>query len=244
MFLHLGHIHQLVRYPVKSMTGIATDAAMLGWHGVEGDRRFAFRRLDDKSHFPFLTAGRFPELILYEPMVLEGSIGTTAPTHVRTPEGTVLPIFSAELQEHIVQRFGAGVEMLNFKNGIFDDATVSVINLATVAALCREAGQASDARRFRANIVVATDGETPFLEDQWIGGSLVFGNGDTGPKISLTARDIRCMMINLDPDTAKQDPLVLKTAVRMNDNNAGAYGTVVRTGQLQVGQAVGLILEG
>src|SRR6185369_8160465 len=34
MTIHLGHIHQLVRYPVKSMAGVATDSAFLGWHGL------------------------------------------------------------------------------------------------------------------------------------------------------------------------------------------------------------------
>jgi hypothetical protein len=46
------------------------------------------------------------------------------------------------------------------------------------------------------------------------------------------------MMINLDPDTAKQDGRVLKAAVRLNANNAGVYGTVVQTGMIRVGQVV------
>jgi uncharacterized protein YcbX len=71
----------------------------------------------------------------------------------------------------------------------------------------------------------------------------VFGSNDEGPVVSLTMRDLRCMMINLDPDTAKQDPRVMKAVVRLNQNNAGAYGTVVRTGQLLVGQSVSLISE-
>jgi MOSC domain-containing protein YiiM len=49
-------------------------------------------------------------------------------------------------------------------------------------------------------------------------------------------------MINLDPDTAKQEPAVMKAVVRMNQNNAGVYGTVVREGTISVGQRVKLIL--
>ena len=240
---HLGHIHELVYYPVKSMAGISTDAAMLGWHGLQGDRRFAFRRLNDKSNFPWLSASRLPELILYEPLGFDERTGEPLPTQVRTPEGKIFPIGSPELQDHISQRLGTGVELMNIKHGVFDDATVSVINSATIVTICREAGQTPDSRRFRANIVVASDAAAPFLEDSWVGGSLVFGSRETGPKISLTTRDIRCMMINLDPATAKQDPSVMKAVVRLNNNNAGAYGTVVRTGQLSVGQPVSLILE-
>ncbi len=49
------------------------------------------------------------------------------------------------------------------------------------------------------------------------------------------------MMINLDPDTARQDGRVLKTVVRLNATNAGVYATVVRPGPIQVGQTVRLI---
>jgi hypothetical protein len=51
------------------------------------------------------------------------------------------------------------------------------------------------------------------------------------------------MMINLDPDTGTQDARVLKTVVRLNNNNAGVYGTVVQTGTIRVGQPVSLVLD-
>ena len=47
-------------------------------------------------------------------------------------------------------------------------------------------------------------------------------------------------MVNLDPDTAEPDSEVMKTVVRLNGNYAGVYGTVVRAGELRVGQAVTL----
>lgn len=243
MIIHIGHLHELVRYPVKSMAGVPANVAFLGWHGVQGDRRYAFRRLNDKSSFPWLTAGRLPELVLYKPLNLDENAEEPAPTHVRTPEGAELSLESAELQNSIAERFGSPVELMKLKHGIFDDASVSVIHLATISAIGREAGQEPDPRRFRANIVIASDAAEPFLEDGWIGGRLAFGNVDEGPMISLTMRDLRCMMINLDPDTAAQDPRVMKAAVQLNNNYAGAYGTVVRTGRLSVGQPVSLIVD-
>ena len=237
MLIRIGHVHELVRYPVKSMAGVATKSAFLGWHGLEGDRRFAFRRLNDKSGFPWLTASRLPELLLYQPNGLE------EPTHVRTPEGLDLPIGSAELQNDVAEKFGSPLELMKLKHGIFDEASVSVINLATIAAIGREAGQDLDTRRFRANIVIASESTEPFLEDGWIGGRLVFGSNDAGAMINITMPDPRCVMINLDPDTAKQDPRVMKAAVRLNENNAGAYANVARTGQISVGQPVSLLVE-
>jgi len=54
--------------------------------------------------------------------------------------------------------------------------------------------------------------------------------------------DPRCVMINFDPNTAQADPRIMKAAIRLNDNNAGAYGTVARTGEISVGQSVSLIV--
>ena len=59
--IHIGHVSEIVRYPVKSMAGRATESAFLGWHGLAGDRRFAFRRLDARVDFP-LDVGVTPEL--------------------------------------------------------------------------------------------------------------------------------------------------------------------------------------
>jgi MOSC domain-containing protein len=241
MMIHLGHIHELVRYPVKSMAGIATESAFLGWHGLHGDRRYAFRRLNDNSGFPWLSASRLPELLLYQPLDLDEK--AEEPTHVRTPEGIKLALGSADLPKSVAEKFGSPVELMKLKHGIFDEASVSVINLATIAAIGREAGQDLDTRRFRANIVIASESTEPFLEDHWMGGRLVFGSDESGPIVNITMRDLRCVMINMDPDTAKQDPRVMKAALRLNENNAGAYGTVARTGQISVGQSVSLILD-
>ena len=242
----LGHVHELVRYPVKSMAGIATQSALLGLHGLAGDRRFAFRRLNDNGSGggrPWLSASRLPELLLYRPLGLDDEAEEPVPTHVRTPEGLDIELTSAQLQESVAEKFGSALELMKLKHGIFDDADVSVIALSTIAAICKEAAVGVDPRRFRGNVVIASDAIQPFVEDEWIGSRLVFGDDDAGPMVSLTMCDVRCMMINLDPDTAKQDPAVMKAVVRMNDNKAGAYGAVVRTGRLRVGQPVRLIAD-
>jgi uncharacterized protein YcbX len=240
MMIQLGHVRELVRYPVKSMAGVATESAHLGWHGLDGDRRFAFRRVGDNSGFPWLTASRVPELLLYQPYGLDDSTGEPLPTHVRTPAGTNVELRSAELQNEITERLGSSVELMNLKHGMFDEAPLSVISLTTMSGISREAGVDLDTRRFRANIVLESHDHEPFHEDGWVGRTLVFGDGELRPALRVTKRDVRCMMINLDPDTARQDAQMLKTAVRMNQNNAGVYGTVVQTGTICVGQTVSL----
>src|SRR5690348_16933518 len=105
----IGHIYEIVRYPVKSMAGIAAEAAFLGWHGLDGDRRFAFRRAGAAGGMPWLTASRLPELVLYHPVGLDESGGEPLPTHVRTPAGPCVELRSPELTAEIAARFGGGV---------------------------------------------------------------------------------------------------------------------------------------
>jgi hypothetical protein len=61
---------------------------------------------------------------------------------------------------------------------------------------------------------------------------------DDAPAIAITMRDIRCSMVNLDPDSASPAPEVLKAVVRANQNNAGIYGAVTPIGRLAVGQTI------
>jgi uncharacterized protein YcbX len=238
MPIQIGHVEALFRYPVKSMRGEELEEAKLGWHGVDGDRRLAFRRIDDRSGFPWLTAGKLPDLLLFAPHHRDDGVQGDLPTHVRTPEGEEMPIFGEDLASEVGRRCGAPVQMMNLNHGIFDEASISVIASDTVREIGRLAGQSADVRRFRPNVVVRLLRPTPFQEDEWVGGVLSFGEGDDAPAITVTMRDARCSMVNLDPDSASPAPEVLKAVVRANQNNAGIYGAVSRIGRLALGQTI------
>ena len=237
--MHLGRISAIFRYPVKSMAGDLLNVARLGWHGVEGDRRFALRRLTDKSGFPWLTASKLPQLLLYKPFGRDCNTREPLPTHVRTPDGKEYELGSAELREELSSRYGSDVELMNLKHGIFDEACISVISLGTVRGIERESGRCVDLRRFRPNVVIETESAEPFEEDRWVGRTLMFGENG-GAALTVTMRDERCVMVNFDPDTAERHSEVMKTVVRMNGNYAGVYGTVVMPGDLRAGQVVTL----
>jgi uncharacterized protein YcbX len=220
------------------MRGEPLEAAHLGWHGIEGDRRLAFRLIDDRGGFPWLTAGRLPDLVLFAPLRREGDAQGDLPTHVRAPDGGEMPVFGEELAAEIGRRYGAPVQMMQLKHGIFDEASISVIAAETVREIGRLAGESPDVRRFRPNIVVRLLRPTAFQEDEWVGGMVSFGDGDDTAAIAVTQRDVRCGMVNLDPDSASPAPAVLKAVVRANQNNAGVYGAVTRTGRLAPGQTI------
>ncbi|HTY42397.1 MAG TPA: MOSC domain-containing protein [Thermoanaerobaculia bacterium] len=234
----VGRVREIVRYPVKSMAGVPAASAVLGFHGLDGDRRFAFRRVGDAGGFPWLSASRVPELVLYRPEGVDANAGEPLPTHVRAPGGESFALGEAALAAEIAGRLGEGVELMRLRNGIFDEAALSVIALATIAGIGREVGLALDPRRFRANVLLETESAEPFLEDAWVGGTLFFGEGDGRPAVGVTACDPRCVMINLDPETAERDGRVFRTVGRLNRANAGVYATVIRCGTIRVGDRV------
>ena len=236
MLIEIGHVEAIFRYPVKSMAGERLEAANLGWHGLEGDRRLALRRIENRSGMPWLTASTLPDLLRFVPVRREESAQQDLPTHVRTPEGAEMPVFGEDLAQEVGRRLGSPVQMMQLNHGIFDEASISVIASETVDEIGKLAGRSLDVRRFRPNIVVRLPQPGAFQEDEWLGGVLSFGEGDDAPAIAVTMRDLRCAMVNLDPDSARPAPEVMKAIVRANDNHAGIYGTVTRIGRLAVGQ--------
>src|SRR4029077_8167344 len=104
MLIKIGEVEALFRYPVKSMSGEHLEVANLGWHGLDGDRRLAFRRADDRGGFPWLTATKLPELILFAPQRRGLPVDGNLPTHVRTPDGVELTVFGQELATEVGRR--------------------------------------------------------------------------------------------------------------------------------------------
>jgi uncharacterized protein YcbX len=238
MMIEIGQVEAIFRYPVKSMGGERLEAANLGWHGLEGDRRLALRRIEERSGFPWLTATKLPELLLFRPQRREDGDPGNIPTHIRMPDGRGTPVFGEELAAEVGRRWGAPVEMMQLRHGVFDDACISVIAADTVREIGRLTGMSLDVRRFRPNVVVGLRQPVAFQEDEWLGGTLSFGEGSDAPAITVTMRDVRCSMVNLDPDSARPAPEVLKAIVRVNQNNAGVYGTVTRIGRVAAGQTI------
>jgi uncharacterized protein len=237
VLIEIGQVEAIFRYPVKSMRGEQLEVASVGWHGIDGDRRLAFRRVENRSERPWLTASKLPGLLLFTPERHRAGSEGDLPTHVRTPQGEQMAVFGEELAAFVGRLHGGPVQMMHLKNGIFDEANISVIASDTVREIGRQAGRTLDVRQFRPNVVVRLLRPAPFQEDHWIGSELSFGGGH-GPTISVTMRDLRCSMVNLHPDSAGSAPEVMKAIVRANQNHAGIYGAVTRTGQLAIGQPV------
>jgi uncharacterized protein YcbX len=238
LFQEIARIKAIFRYPVKSMAGESLASAKLGWHGLEGDRRFALHRVGNESGFPWLSASRLPQLLRYKPVNQSAGGADDLPTHILTPDGRELEIRGEELQRELSEAFGSPVQMMRLDQGIFDEAKISVISTATIEAIGREAGGELDVRRFRPNLLIETPGGEPFAEDAWVGKIIRFQADAAAAGLNVSMRDLRCAMINLDPETGASDPKVLKTVARLNGTDAGLYASVVGTGTVSVGDRI------
>jgi uncharacterized protein YcbX len=217
------------------MSGEPLDSVSLGWHGFDGDRRFAFVRKGVLAGFPWLIASKLPQLIRYKPVRRDADKAMELPTHVLTPGGQELELQGEALRQELSNAYGAPVEVMQLDQGIFDEAKVSIISHSTIQAIEKETGISLDVSRFRPNILLETIDHRPFVEDEWLKKTIQFGEATEAPAIYVQMRDLRCMMINLDPATADANPQVLKAVARMNNVYAGVYATVLSVGKVTVG---------
>src|SRR5512134_662428 len=148
MSINIGRIEAIFRYPVKSMRGEPLNTATVGWHGLDGDRRLAFRRVDERGGCPWLTPSKLPDIVLFAPQRREDGNEQALPTHVVTPEGELMPVFGDALAAEVGRRYGARVEMMQWNHGIFDDACISVITTDTVSEIGRLAGRTVESDGF------------------------------------------------------------------------------------------------
>jgi hypothetical protein len=238
----IATIAQLYLYPVKSMAGIPVQEAHVGLDGILGDRQYTFVRAEQaaSNSFPWMTARESTRMLLYKPQLAQMPTPEKPepPVQVRTPAGPVREINDTALREELANSAGQSLLLLKSARGIFDCQHVSVFSLATVGALAAEAGCAIDPRQFRANVYMEPASGRPFDEEKWAGCLLQIGSEVlTG----VTQRDPRCMMINLDPESGKQDPRVLRTVAQRHQGQAGIYANVIRPGLVRVGDPIRLI---
>jgi uncharacterized protein YcbX len=123
---------------------------------------------------------------------------------------------------------------------------VSVLTTSTLAQLqAHRPDSRFDDRRFRMNVVVDTP-EDGFVENEWIGRSLQFG--DT-VRLSIFLSDPRCIMTTLAQGDLPKDNEILKTLVRHNRLDvagglypcAGVYAVVESTGTTSAGDTASLV---
>ena len=141
-FVEVGVVKELYRFPVKSMRGEAVREAHASWHGLDGDRRYAFVRSDNRSGFPWLTGRQLPQMLQYTPRFTQPDDVVNSPVEVELSDGRILPIDTPELNQELADAYGKPVNLIKIGRGAFDSQAVSVMSSATVTALSEAVGTA------------------------------------------------------------------------------------------------------
>lgn len=231
----------IYRFLVKSMAAERLDQVKIGWHGLEGDRRFAFFDKHDKSGLPWLSARECPQLILYKPVLVDAANGGASAIQVRTPSGQSLLLEDHELREQVQQLSNRELGLMQLWRGAFDSMAISLISQNSIRAVSSQLACDLEVERFRANLIIDVFGDHLFPEDRWLGELLVLGDRDNSARLRVNRKDPRCTIVNLAPGLAESNPAILAEIGRTRKNCLGVYATTERPGSVELGDVLYIV---
>ena len=122
----VGRVAAVLCYPVKSMAAEPVEDVDVSWHGLSGDRRWAFVR-------PDLPSNGFPWLTLRQRNDLNGTVASGDHSNRRPPPDPLNAISDARIDcfEHLRQPIGreCGSTLLPAGGTFGPDATVPTVFL-------------------------------------------------------------------------------------------------------------------
>src|SRR3954452_18107476 len=81
------------------MAGERLESAPFAWHGVAGDRRWAFLFEGDTSRFPWFTGRRLSPLVRWRPELLAPADAEPSMIAVRDPTGLVRDVAASAVRD-------------------------------------------------------------------------------------------------------------------------------------------------
>jgi uncharacterized protein len=159
---------------------------------------------------------------------------TTVSADLETAEGrTVVERFFAS---NFAGELRGPPKVLSAAGHSFSDVArkvVSIINLASVAAIEDIVGQAVHPLRFRANMYVS--GWPAWHEFELLDRELAIGD----VRLKVVKRIVRCAAVNVDPESAVRDLDIPPTLMRrFGHADCGIYAEVIAGGTIGVGDAI------
>ena len=228
----VGRVAGLWRYPVKSLDGEQMPALALDRRGVERDRLWALVDGDGA-----IASGKRTRRFRRVPGLLRHSSHLDGEIPVITlSDGRAARADHEEAAELLREIAGPGWS-LRREQAVphFDAGAVHIVTTATLATLNAVAQQPVSVERLRPNVLIDLEG-AGFPEDDWIGRTLDMGS----VRLRVTARVVRCVMVNHPRATLAARRDVLKTIGRLNQACAGIYADVVTPGEVRAGDIVAL----
>jgi uncharacterized protein YcbX len=247
-------VERISRFPVKGLSPEHLDEVDLTLgEGLPHDRRFAFAQGDapfDEAAPAWLPKRNFACLMANARLAkVHAAYDPATNTLLLRAEGR--PALTADLGDP-AQRAAAAAWMTAFLGAEargamrlaevpghaftdIPDKAVSIIGLASVAALSEQAGLTLDPLRFRANILFS--GAAPFAELGWVGREALLGQA----RLRVFKRTRRCAATEVNPETAERDARPPKTLLRAHGHaDMGVYAEVLEGGRVAVGDALTL----
>ncbi|WP_027084665.1 MOSC domain-containing protein [Cohnella panacarvi] len=237
MHITVGTVNEINRYPVKSFAGERLESCIIEPYGISGDRVAAFYDEARTGWDRFVTARDIPRMLTYGSRFVDGEIQVTA------ADGRTFGWDDGLLAE-IQQYTDAPISLSRVKEPHPEDSrllsvdceSILIVTDATMRKVEAAWGRRLDNRRFRGNFVVTVEDGAMFEAD-WIGRKLAVGD----VQLKAERACVRCVMITIDPETNKKDMSLLKQVTQDFNSEFGVYCSVVRTGQVRLGDKVRLI---
>jgi uncharacterized protein len=256
----MAKIESIYRYPVKGLTPEPMPrVALTPGQTLPGDRLYAIENGPsgfDSAAPAYLSKTHFLMLMKNERLACLRAVFDQA-SHVLTihfpsPQAGGENVISGDLRtaagraaiEGFFADYCAGElrgppKVLHANGHSFSDVArkvVSIINLASVAAVEDMVGVPVHPLRFRGNVYVA--GWPAWSELDLVGREFKIG----GTRLKVVKRIVRCPATNVDPDTGARDLNIPQTLLRNLDHaDCGIYAEVIEGGEIAAGDAIEIL---
>jgi uncharacterized protein YcbX len=248
-----SRIRAIYRYPVKGLSpeSLPSTVLLVG-KTVMADRLYAIE--NGPSGFDPAAPAYFPKLRFLMLMrngrlagldtrfneannvlTIHNDSHELARGDLRTAEGreTIEAFFAAFCADEL----RGPPKILHAANHSFSDVAkkvVSIINLASVAAIEAAVGAPVDPLRFRANLYV--DGWPAWHEFELLNRDIAVGDH---ARLKIVKRIVRCAATNVEPRTGIRDLAIPETLLRtFGHADCGVYGEVIGAGSVSIGDPV------
>ncbi|KIL51934.1 MOSC domain-containing protein [Jeotgalibacillus soli] len=238
----IGSMQEITRHPVKSFTGESVGRTKVMDYGLYGDRSHAL--MDETRPGEFLTITQFSGLAQYKAKFIgEESLLQYPQIEIITPNNRIFNWGDQALVDEIENLTKRRISLVEYKPahvpfGAIEEENLLLVTDASLQRLKEIWGKEVDPRRFRPNLLIELNDKIPFVEETWFGKKLKIGKE---VEIQLNRYCERCMIITVNPEDAKRDPSLLKTIGKERSNHFGVYASVIKTGEIQVGDEIYLL---
>jgi uncharacterized protein len=248
----MAQIVDIVRYPVKGLSPEPLHRVSVApGQTLPGDRQYAVENGPSgfdpaaPAYFPkqrFLMLMRNERLARLDTqfddashvLTIRDDVGHTVAGDLRTAAGCAA--IEAFMADFCADELRGPPKVLVAPGHSFSDVAkkvVSIINLASVAALEAAAGRPVDPLRFRGNLYVT--GWPAWREFDLLDQTLAVGE----VRLKVVKRIVRCAATNVDPATGLRDMEIPATLLRaFGHQDCGVYAEVLSGGEIAVGDAV------